>query len=89
MHSMAFSIRNKPPSPLELLYAELKKQSVLEQNSKQILENSTEEKSSGIYDDVRLSPEISGENESTRKKHSLPVTPDEMQALRSKLSVYA
>ena len=86
---MNFPIRSKHLSPLELQYAELKKQSAVDQNNNQSQNGSKEHKSTNITDKVTLSlppPEIA---EPAKRKPSQPVTPDEILALRAQLSVYA
>ncbi len=88
---MNFSIRNRNPTPLELQYAELKKQSVIDQNNSPPGKGSKEREANEINDNVTLSSAAleADEQEQTRIKPSQPVTADEMQALRSQFNIYA
>lgn len=83
---MNFSIQSKNLSQIELQYAELKKQSVIDQNESRGKKGLRERKASEITDEVTLSPST---DEATKLKPSLPVTHEEIQALRTLLSVYA
>ena len=86
---MSFPIRSKYLSPLELQYAELKKQSVVDQNNSQTSSGAKERRTANITDEVTLSSTSLVTDEATKRKPSQPVTPDEMQALRGLFSVYA
>jgi hypothetical protein len=86
---MSFPIRSKYLSPLELQYAELKKQSAVDQNNNQTPDGAKERKSANITDKVTLSSAPLVTDEATKRKPSQPVTTDEMQALRDLFSVYA
>jgi hypothetical protein len=86
---MNFPIWSKYLSPLELQYAELKKQSVVDQNNSQTPEGAKERKPANITDEVTLSSAPLVTDEETKRKPSQPVTPDEMLALRVQFSVYA
>ncbi len=85
---MSFSVRSTNLSPLELQYAELKKQSDIDQSNNQTPKESKEQKARRISDDVTLSSALVEADESIKSKPSQPVTPDEMQALRNRLSLY-
>jgi len=86
---MSFPIRNKYLSPLELQYAELKKQSIVDQNNSQTPNGAKERRTVNIPDEVTLTSVPTDTNEATKRKPSQPVTPDEMQALRGLFSIYA
>ena len=86
---MSFSVRKTPPSPLELQYAELKKQSVIDQNKNQTKNGLKERQASRVNDEVTLSSAEPEADDPTKRKPSQPVTPDEMQALRTQFSIYA
>lgn len=85
---MSFSVRSNSPSPLELQYVELKKQSDIDQSNNQTPKESKEQKARRISDDVTLSSALVEAEESLKSKPSQPVTLDEMQALRNRLSLY-
>lgn len=82
---MSFPIRSKYLSPLELQYAELKKQSAVDQNNSKTSSGAKEHRTANIADEVTLSSTLLD----AERKPSQPVTPDEMQALRGLFSVYA
>ncbi|MDK9719085.1 MAG: hypothetical protein OEL57_14460 [Trichlorobacter sp.] len=86
---MNFPIRSKYLSPLELQYAELKKQSVVDQNNRQPPSGAKAPRTANITDEVTLSSAPLDTDETTKRKPSQPVTIDEMQALRGLLSIYA
>ncbi|SJZ59150.1 hypothetical protein SAMN02745119_01047 [Trichlorobacter thiogenes] len=86
---MSFPIRSKYLSPLELQYAELKKQSSVDQNNSQTPNGAKERRTANIPDEVTLSSVLTDTDEATKRKPSQPVTPDEMQALRGLFSIYA
>lgn len=85
---MSFSVRSNNLSPLELQYAQLKKQSDLEQSNSHSSNGSKERNARRIIDDVTLSSALLEADESIKSKPSQPVTLDEMQALRNRLSIY-
>lgn len=84
---MSSSVRKILPTPLELQYEELKKQSVLDREN-QARHSRKERQQRGIMDEVTLSSAQSVIADPSRRKPSQPVTTDEMQALRTQLSVY-
>ena len=86
---MSFPIRSKYLSPLELQYAELKKQSAVDQDNSRTPNRAKERKTANVTDEVSLSSTLLDADETTKRKPSQPVTPDEMQALRGLFSVYA
>lgn len=86
---MNFPIRSKHLSPLELQYAELKKQSIVDQNNSQTPSGAKERRTANIADEVTLLSIPTGTDEATKRKPSQPVTVDEMQALRGLFSIYA
>ena len=86
---MNFPIRSKHLSPLELQYAELKKQSIVDQKNSQTSSGAKERRTANITDEVTLSSAPTDTDEATKRKPSQPVTADEMQALRGLFSIYA
>lgn len=86
---MSFPIWSKYLSPLELQYAELKKQSIVDQNNNQAQNGSKEHKKTNITDEVTLTLPQPKIDEPARRKPYQPVTPDEILALRGQFSVYA
>jgi hypothetical protein len=85
---MSFSVRSNNFSPLELQYAQLKRQSDIDQSNSQTQNGSKERNARRISDDVTLSSALLEADESIKSKPSQPVTIDEMQALRNRLSIY-
>lgn len=86
---MSVAVRKGVPSPLELQYEKLKKQSDLDNDLSQANTSPKERQSGGIKDRVTLSSMKPGTDNPGQLKPSQPVTPDEMQALRAQFSIYA
>lgn len=85
---MSVAVRKGVPSPLELQYEKLKKQSDLDKELNQADVSQKERRSGGINDRVTLSSVRPEADDPNKLKPSQPVTPDEMQALRAQFSVY-
>jgi len=86
---MSFSVRKGIPTPLELQYEELKKQSAIDRNENQASTPRKRRQSGGIDDEITLSSVHPVADDPARRLQSQPVTADEMQALRTQLSIYA
>lgn len=86
---MSFTVRKGVPTPLELQYEKLKKQSDLDNELDQARTSPKERRSGGVGDRVTLSSVVADNVHRSELKPSQPVTHDEMQALRAQFSVYA
>ncbi len=86
---MIFSVRKIVPTPLELYYAELKKQSIADRNANQTKNGTKESQSGGIGDETTLSSVQQVKDYPIKQKPSQAVNTEEMQALRAQFSAYA
>ena len=87
---MSISVRKGIPSPIELQYQELKKQSLIDRNESQARNPHKERRADEVHDERMRSSSVQAEaDDPTKRKPSQPVTADEMLALRTQFSIYA